>query len=211
MLKKRKESITVKDVNVEELLKKIVEVKTRYSYPSVVDSMLDEVIEIVEKMSKTFSVGDTIAIPLEGLGEFTATAQRVTDKGITFMFDDCIDIKSMIPISTEYMNNLCNAFPDNIRNRITEIGLPTYGQIFGHDEFYEENLEPDNDDQFGLMKIRKNRIADFKNECSWYWLCNSTKSAESAYSFACVDSFGFAYVSDASSYVGFRPVFTLSV
>ena len=52
-------------IKAEELMEKLDEVKTRYSYPSVVDSMLDEVIEIVKKMSKTFSVGDTITIPLQ--------------------------------------------------------------------------------------------------------------------------------------------------
>jgi hypothetical protein len=208
----KKGVITMKNtIKVEELLEKLDEVKTRYSYPSVIDSMIDEVIAIVENMAKTFSVGDTITVPLKGLGEFNATAQRVTDKGIIFMFDDCIDEKPMITISAEYMNNLCNAFPDNICNRITEIGLPTYGQIFGHDEFYEENLEPDNDDQFELMKIRKNRIADFKNECSWYWLRNSIKSAVSASNFAFVADGGSAYYNYASDAFGVRPVFTLSV
>lgn len=226
MLKKRKESNTMKNtIKVEKLLEKLDKVKTRYSYPSVVDSMLDEVIEIVEKMSKTFSVGDTITIPLEGLGEFTATAQRVTDKGIIFMFDECI---SIMPMNYENFNTggydssyLCHwintvlkdAFPDNIRNRITEISIPSYGQIFGHDELYEENIEPDNDDQFELMKIRKNRIADFKNKCSGYWIRNIYLFIfePDIAVFTNVEDDGLASCRFASSPSGVRPVFALSV
>lgn len=35
-------------------------------------------------------VGDQITVKLNGFGKFTATAQKVTDKGILFLFDEII-------------------------------------------------------------------------------------------------------------------------
>lgn len=172
-----------------------------------------------------YKVGDQIEVDLKGFGVFTATAQKIRHDSIIFMFDECI---SKMPMNDKhsiegsyYSSGLCHwintvlkdAFPDNIRNRIIGIGLPTYGQIFGHDEFYEENIEPDNDDQFELMKIRKNRIADFKNECSWYWIRNIyiSKFEPGTAVFTNALSDGLASYRFASNPSGVRPVFTLSI
>ena len=35
-------------------------------------------------------MGDQIVVSLAEFGEFTATAQKITEKGVLFMFDDCI-------------------------------------------------------------------------------------------------------------------------
>lgn len=172
-----------------------------------------------------YKVGDQIEVDLKDFGVFTATAQKIKDDSIIFMFDECI---TRMPINDKHSSEggydssyLCHwintvlkdAFPDNIRNRITKISIPSYGQIFGHDELYEENIEPDNDDQFELMKIRKNRIADFKNECSGYWIRNiylSIFEPDTAV-FTNAEDDGLASYHFASNSSGVRPVFALSV
>ena len=166
-------------------------------------------------------VGDQININLTGLGEFTATAQKITDKGIVFLFDDCVADR---PMNNDYTNkggykksDLCewintellNAFPDEIKSRIINLTIPTYGQMFGHDNFYD-NFEPDEDEQFPLMKKRKNRVADFKDDYEWYWMQNATKKKVSSAVFACVSSGGGASCSGASPSSGVRPVFLLA-
>lgn len=168
-------------------------------------------------------VGDQMVVKLDGFGEYIATAQRVTDDGMIFMFDDCITVRQM---NNEYTNDggyekselhewingdLLNSFPEDIKNKVTSISIPTYGQIFGHDDWYERKLTPDIDEQFALMRIRKNRVADYNNEYEFYWLQNSTQECVSSSAFARVHGSGNAYYGSASGSVGVRPVFVLNV
>jgi len=170
---------------------------------------------------KNIRIGDQIIIPLAEFGEFTATAQKITDKGTLFLFDDCVAIQSMNKKDTnkggfkksdlkKWIDDvLLPAFPDNLRSRIENLTIPTYGQIFGHDDWYNDVIEPDNDEQFPLMTKRKNRIADFENGCEWYWLQNATKKEVSAAYFADVLNFGYTSYASASNSLGVRPVFLL--
>lgn len=170
---------------------------------------------------KNIRIGDQIIIPLAEFGEFTATAQKITDKGTLFLFDDCV---AKQPMNKELTNKggfeksdlkkwigdvLLPAFPDNLRSRIENLTIPTYGQIFGHDDWYNDVIEPDNDEQFPLMTKRKNRIADFENDYEWYWLQNATKKELSAACFASVSYDGYPYYGSASNSRGVRPVFLL--
>lgn len=177
---------------------------------------------------KNIRIGDQIVIPLAGFGEFTATAQKITDKGTLFLFDDCVARQPMNKKRTneggfeksdlkKWIDNvLLPAFPDDLRSRIENLTIPTYGQIFGHDqelgiqyEWYNNIIEPDNDEQFPLMAKRKNRVVDFGNDYEWYWLQNATKKELSATLFASVTvSGGMAYGGASDSY-GVRPVFLL--
>ena len=112
----------------------------------------------VQFKTNEICVGDRITVRLSGFGKFTATAQRVTDKGILFLFDEVIARHLMNETNTNEggfdKSDMCRwlretvlpAFPEKLRTRIREITLPTYGEIFGHDDFYE-NFEPDDDDQ----------------------------------------------------------------
>lgn len=164
------------------------------------------------------SIGDQIAVKLEGFGEFTATAQKVTDKGVLFLFDEVIAEHRMNEERTNeggfdasemkrWLNDtVLPAFPEKLRLRVTEITLPTYGEIFGHDEFYE-NFEPDEDEQFELMKRRGNRVCDFEDDWCWWWLRNATKKKVSSAGFALVDDDGHASCSGASDSYGVRPEF----
>ena len=166
-------------------------------------------------------VGDQIVIPLAEFGEFTATAQKITDKGVLFMFDDCVAEQQMNKQWTNkggyaktYMKKwietvLLSAFPEELQGRIQDLALPTYGMIFGHDDWYERAIEPDNDEQLPLMAKRKNRIADFNDDYEWYWLQNATKEDYSAANFANVAGSGDSNSSLASGSGGVRPVFWL--
>lgn len=180
----------------------------------------------VQFKTNEICVGDQIIVKLSGFGKFTATAQRVTDKGILFLFDEVIARHPMNETNINYnkdtneggfdKSDMCRwlretvlpAFPEKLRTRIREITLPTYGEIFGHDDFYE-NFEPDNDEQFELMKRRGNRVCDFEDDWCWWWLRNATKRSVSSACFATVGSHGGASYSAASNSPGVRPEFWL--
>lgn len=95
-----------------------------------------------------------------------------------------------------------------MQKHIKKLGIPSYGKIFGHDDFYD-NFMSDKDEQYTLMKDAKNRIAIFEDNTCWYWLSNATKSNMSSTSFADVDADGDAYYSGADNYGGVRPEFLI--
>lgn len=167
-------------------------------------------------------VGDQIVIPLAELGEFTATAHKVTDEGVMFIFDNYITCRPMNNRSInkggfeksdlkKWMDTvLLMAFPEELRDKIYGLTLPTVGQIVGHeDEWDNKNLEPDSDEQLPLMKECKNRIACFEDGLTWGWLRNATKEEFSSASFAFVYAGGGTYCFNASGSHGVRPEFWL--
>ncbi|MDD2300230.1 MAG: DUF6273 domain-containing protein [Fermentimonas sp.] len=174
-----------------------------------------------ELETSNIQVGDQIVIELTGFGEFTATAQKITDKGTLFLFDDCVTRRPMNAERSnkggyekselcKWINNvLLPAFPEDLRDQIDNLTIPTYGQMFGHDDWYNDVMEPDDDEPLPLMKKRKNRIADFNDDYEWYWLKNATKKEVSSSYFANVNNFGHAYYYNASNSNGVRPVFWL--
>lgn len=155
--------------------------------------------------TENIKIGDQIIIKLKGNDIFSATAQKVTEKGILFMFDDCVEVLPVNKTNTNkggfeesYLNKwlrdtLLPKFPKKLRKRIVNISIPSYGQIFGHDDWYDDVLEPDDDERFPLMMSRKNRIADYDNRAEWYWLRNATKDEYSASYFADVSRSGNSY------------------
>lgn len=174
----------------------------------------------VQFKTNEICVGDQINVKLRGFGKFTATAQKVTDKGILFLFDDVIARHSMNETNineggfdnSDMCRWLCEtvlpAFPEKLRTRIREITLPTYSEIFGHDDFYED-FEPDNDEQFELMKRRGNRVCDFEDVWCCWWLRNATKRVVSSADFAVMNFLGNTSYGDASDSLGVRPAFWL--
>ena len=167
-------------------------------------------------------VGDQIVIPLAELGEFTATAHKVTDEGVMFIFDNYITFRPMNNRSInkggfeksdlkKWMDTvLLMAFPEELRDKIYGLTLPTVGQIVGHeDEWDNKNLEPDSDEQLPLMKECKNRIACFEDGLTWGWLRNATKEEFSSAHFALVNGRGYTNYSNASFSRGVRPEFWL--
>ena len=167
-------------------------------------------------------VGDQMVIPLAELGEFTATAHKVTDEGVVFIFDDYVTRRPMNNRDTnkggfeksdlkKWMDTvLFMSFPEELRDKIYSLTLPTVGQIVGHeDEWDNKNLEADTDEQLPLMKECKNRIACFEDQLTWGWLRNATKEEFSSAYFARVGSFGNAGYCSASNSLGVRPEFWL--
>lgn len=167
-------------------------------------------------------VGDQMVIPLAGLGEFTATAHKVTDEGVMFIFDDYVTSRPMNNRNTnkggfeksdlkKWMDTvLFMAFPEELRDKIYGLTLPTVGQIVGHeDEWDNKNLEPDIDEQLPLMKECKNRIACSEDQLAWGWLRNATKEEFSSACFAIVNDYGNTNCNGASNSLGVRPEFWL--
>lgn len=167
-------------------------------------------------------VGDQITIPVKGFGTFTATAENMTDNSVLFIFDDIVARQPMNKTNTNeggfkgsqlykwLQNTLLPAFPEQLRSMISELTIPTVGQIVGHeDEWDNEHFEGDNDEQLPMMKDRKHRMVLFEDEFSWYWLQNATKKDWSSTYFALVNGDGSASCSCASYSGGVRPEFWL--
>jgi len=166
-------------------------------------------------------VGDQITVKLKGFRKFTATAQRVTEERVCFLFDDVIAEHSMNPTNTNeggfdesgmakwLRTSVLDAFPEKLRRKIIKITLPSYGEIFGHEGEFYENFVPDEDERFELMKRRGNRVCDFDGEWSWWWLRNPTKESVSSAHFAGVAGNGAATFHRASTSGGGRPEFWL--
>lgn len=167
---------------------------------------------------KDAEVGDKTTIKLDGLGEFAATVHKVTDDKVMLIFDDYVAERPMNESDTnkggfEYSDlnewlhtEFVKAIPYSIRARLTDVTIPTVGEMFGWDDELNRNyFEADNDKQLPLMKQRRNRVAYYNNECECGWLRNATKKEFSAAYFAVVGGVGNANCDGASSSVGVRP------
>lgn len=167
---------------------------------------------------KDAEVGDKTTIKLDGLGEFAATVHKVTDDKVMLIFDDYVAERPMNESDTnkggfEYSDlnewlhtEFVKAIPYSIRARLTDVTIPTVGEMFGWDDEWNRNyFEADNDKQLPLMKQRRNRVAYYNNECECGWLRNATKKEFSAAYFADVYLDGNADSSYASSSRGVRP------
>ncbi len=172
--------------------------------------------------TKEIMVGDRILVSLAEIGDFTATAHKITDKGVLFIFDDYVTSRPMNNQRTneggyeesdlkKWIDNvLLAAFPEELKSRIVELSIPTVGELFGHeDEWDNEYFEPNTDEQLPLMKERRNRVAYLNNEWEWGWLRNATKKSISAAHFAYVNYVGCPNSNYASDSFGVRPEFWL--
>lgn len=175
-----------------------------------------------ELETREVMVGDQILVSLAEIGNFTATAHKITDKGVLFIFDEYVTSRPMNNQRTNaggYEESdlkkwidtvLLAAFPEELKNRIDDLSIPTVGELFGHDdEWNNEHFEPDEDEQLPLMKERRNRVAYLNDEWEWGWLRNAVKQRFSSARFANVDYGGRAGYSGASDSYGVRPEFWL--
>ena len=172
--------------------------------------------------TREFQVGDQITVNLKDIGELTLTAQKVTDEGTYFMFDKAVACRCINKSGKnkggfknselyEWLNSEFRyLFPDELFERIKDISVPSYGQMFGHDDEFYKNFETDNDEQFELMKERKNRIFfDLEDRFCWCWLQNPTKKEVSSDFFASVDYRGVAGCASAGNDSDVLPVILL--
>ena len=169
-------------------------------------------------------VGDQIQV-----GKYTATCQAIPGPGLgLFLLDQYLDQ------GMAYNRNGKNAggyAASDVRRdlnapEILEIfaalplvphengdllRLATYGEMFGHDEWYKSGaVEPDNDEQWPLMADRRNRIADREGEpYEWGWLQNIC--VQSAAGACYVRDNGAAYAWNASTVIGVRPAFIVKL
>lgn len=173
-----------------------------------------------ELETREVMVGDQILVSLAEIGDFTATAHKITDKGVLFIFDEYVTSR---PMNNQWTNEggyegsdlkkwidtvLLAAFPEDLKSRIDNLSIPTVGELFGHDDEWDnEHFEPDEDEQLPLMKERKNRVAYLKNEWEWGWLRNAVKQEFSSASFARVGDNGYTLCRAASDSLGVRPEF----
>lgn len=167
---------------------------------------------------KDAEVGDKTTIKLDGLGEFAATVHKVTDDKVMLIFDDCVTTRPMNESGTNNSGfeesdlnkwlhtEFIKALPYSIRARLTDVTIPTVGEMFGWDNKWNRNhFEADNDKQLPLMKQRRNRVAYYDNECTFVWLRNVTKKEFSSADFAFVNILGNTNCDYASSSGGVRP------
>ena len=172
----------------------------------------------VQSYLKDAKVGDKTTIKLDGLGEFAATVHKVTDDKVMLIFDDYVAERPMNESGTNkggfedsdlnkwLHTEFVKALPYSIRARLTDVTIPTVGEMFGWDDEWDRNhFEADNDKQLPLMKQRRNRVAYYNNECECGWLRNATKKEFSAAYFAFVGYNGYANYYFASHSFGVRP------
>ena len=83
--------------------------------------------------------------------------------------------------------------------------------MFGHDNWYNSGaVEPDDCEQWPLMKERANRVAERKGESyEWGWLQN--KYVRSATRFCRANFNGYANDWAASNSFGVRPAFLIKL
>lgn len=179
--------------------------------------------------SSDLRLGDRIDVYLSDLGVFKATVQDVVKDDennltyVTFMFDKCICDRCMNAARTNLGgydtsdmkswldDTVFNLFPDELKNIMTRLTLPTYEMIFGVDEWGKRSLKITNDTQFVLMKDRRNRVSDFCNEPDSYWVRNPASQSIDAESFGLVYADGTPSLSSAVYPYGVRPIFTIEV
>lgn len=175
-----------------------------------------------EMETKEIMVGDQILVSLAEIGDFTATAHKITDKGVLFIFDEYVTSRPMNNQRTneggyeesdlkKWIDNvLLAAFPKALKSRIADLSIPTVGELFGHDDEWDnEHFEPDEDEQLPLMKERRNRVAYLNDEWEWGWLRNAVKGSFSSAFFAGVNGGGSTDYNGASDSGGVRPEFWL--
>lgn len=175
---------------------------------------------VFEERPETYKVGDQFVFDTNSFGVISATCHKVDDNVALFICDDCV-AKACINKNNSNAGGFDNSdlklwlktkfkpeLPPYIRNHLVELSIPTYGMIFGHDGWYN-TFEPDSDEQLPLMKSRKYRIAEFKDELKWYWLQNATKQSVSATDFANVGGYGNASDDSAGNVNGVCPCFVI--
>ena len=175
-------------------------------------------------MNTINKIGDQISIKLNGFGKFTATVQAFDSSGNPLlMFDKIITTRKMNEEDTneggyrasdlaKWMNEvLLPAFPEELREKIIDLRLPTYCEIYGNNFDRFDPVEPDDSEQFELMKKQKDRIRMIGDDSCSYWLTNTTKKYWSDSLFVYVGGYGYAYYYFASYSTGVCPVFLLEI
>ena len=149
-------------------------------------------IEVIRKTNTKgleIMVGDQIHV-----SKYTATCQKITQAGALFLLDQYLD--QAYPMNAEDSNRggyeasdlrktlqseeVLKIFAE-YRDRMQPfdngdlLRIPFFGEIFGKED--ANYFEPDDCEQWPLMKDRKNRIAFRDNSWEWGWLQNKRKGS----------------------------------
>lgn len=169
-------------------------------------------------------IGDRIQV-----GHYTATCQKLPEEGLALFFLDQYLDKAMQ--MNKKNTNAGGYDASDLRKELNSgkildeftplelapfengdlLRLPFYGEMFGHDDWYNSGaVEPDDCEQWPLMKERANRITERKGESyEWGWLQNIRQG--SAADFCAVADGGHARGWAASTSVGVRPAFLIKL
>lgn len=169
-------------------------------------------------------IGDRIQV-----GHYTATCQALPGEGLAlFLLDQYLD---KVMQMNEKSTNRGGYQESDLREELNSekilrdftglelapfdngdlLRLPFYGEMFGHDDWYDSGaVEPDDREQWPLMKERANRVAERRGEShEWGWLQN--KYVQSAPFFCFVNGDGLADDGGAPNSVGVRPAFLIKL
>lgn len=179
----------------------------------------------IERMTEIetpdIQIGDRLRV-----GRYTATCQKVTKKGATFLLDQYLDR----PMPMNKKNTNRGGYNDsNLReylqsdaalNDFEEIRpymkpwnngdllrIPYYGEMFDNND-RDDFVEPDSNEQWPLMKDAHNRTASRCGEPEWGWLANTFRDTST--DFCLVNDGGYAGSWDASYVLGVRPAFLIA-
>lgn len=169
-------------------------------------------------------IGDRIQV-----GHYTATCQKLPEEGRALFFLDQYLDKAMQ--MNKKNTNAGGYDASDLRKELNSgkildefaplelvpfengdlLRPPFYGELFGHDDWYNSGaVEPDDCEQWPLMKERANRVAERKGDSyEWGWLQNIRQG--SATLFCGVDGDGRANDWNASSSLGVRPAFLIKL
>ena len=167
-------------------------------------------------------VGDQMMLKLKGIGIFAATVHKIVGNKALIICNDCVDLRPMNADSINeggyensdlkkwIDNDLFNAFPDCLKDRMSGLSIPSVGEIFGWDnEWYNQVFVKDEDERLSLMYMDEFVFGAFEGEPSCYWLRNSAKSPSYA---SRVNYNGYPDWSVKSDvYIGVRPEFWLEI
>ena len=169
---------------------------------------------------KDLRIGDSIVvIPSKGMS-FTATVHDVADTSVLFLADESV---AYMPMNEEWTNlggfkasnlnrwlqsEFLDSLPKEIKDRLLELSIPTYGMIFGHSGYYKR-CDPDEDESLCLLTVMKYRLSIYNDELNDYWLANATKITYSHAAFATVSYDGNPNFAPAGHRLGVRPYFRI--
>lgn len=178
----------------------------------------------IERMTEIetsyIKVGDRIHVD-----HYTATCQEITPKGALFLMDQYLDK----PMAMNRNNSNQGGYEesdlrktlrsrevldifDDWRDRMVPfengdlLRIPFAGELFGNK--LPKWCEPDDHEQWPLMRDSRNRLALCRGDYKWGWINNKRKSSST--NFCAVDSNGLAYQWGASSVFGVRPAFLIA-
>jgi hypothetical protein len=178
----------------------------------------------IERMTEIetpdIQIGDRLHV-----GRYTATCQKVTEKGATFLLDQYLD--RPMPMNKKntnhggYDNSDLRKYlqSDTVLSDFEEIRpymkpwnngdllrIPFAGEMFGDE--VPQWIESDSNEQWPLMTDAHNRMASRCGEPEWGWLANTVRDTSTNFCYVAGD--GYANTCYASSVFGVRPAFLIA-